>query len=57
MKDQENMNNYRTLNTGEIVQQGDLVGQIVGWERVWYPVGEGLVGTACEPAYWIKRKK
>ena len=56
MKDAEIQNNYTTLNDGEIVQEGDLVGQIVGWEREWYPVGPGLIGQPCEPTYWIKRK-
>lgn len=56
MKDKENLNNYRTLNTGEIVREGDLVGQIVGWERVWYPVAPATIGQPCPNTHWVKRK-
>jgi hypothetical protein len=55
MNTQDINENYRTLENGEIVQKGDLVGQIENWERNWYPVGPALVGNPCTPEYWIKR--
>jgi hypothetical protein len=57
MKDTENMNEYRNLENGEIIKSGDLVGKIEGWDRVWYKVGEGLIGEPCEPEWWVKRLK
>lgn len=57
MKDKENMDNWITLQDGEIVLEGDMVGQLVNFDRVWYPVGPALIGRPCSPEYWIKRKK
>jgi hypothetical protein len=51
----QDIENYRTLENGEIVQKGDLVGQLENWERNWYPVGPALVGKICTAEYWIKR--
>lgn len=64
MKEKEMLNEkeiaelgYVTLEKGEIIQQGDRVGQIENWSRNWYLVGPALVGEKVQPEYWIKRKK